>query len=457
MLDAINGTAESRAMVKHTLDQSPYTGDLIWIESICDDADILANNIQAHSQSPDYAGVGTEEAMRDFQERRAQIARVYESVSDKECDQDDDVSSLGSIAYIKTVNCGKKVTTYNVQGYLPGRIVFFLSHLRLQKPVIWFTRHGQSQYNTTGQIGGNSCLSERGRQFGEELGKFIARQPEVQDEDQGPLSIWCSTLTRTIETAEFACSAVQGKSRAQEQTRSIRRAPPNQQLKGSNDLALPKRVVASDKHTLVSSLALHGKITIWRALAEIEAGIHDGLTYEEVNERDPEGFKLRQKEKLRYRYPQGESYLDVIDRLEAVIFELERAKGPVLVVGHQAVLRCLYGYFLDLPLDDIPHLSVPLHTVIKLTPSAYSCNEQRYNLMQQNEMLSPTTTPHKELVGQSPFPFLALGGTAEEEKAASKGEAGAAGEQAGADASRASASAQQTATISATTQQAPAQ
>lgn len=54
----------------------------------------------------------------------------------------------------------------------------------------------------------------------------------------------------------------------------------------------------------------------------------------------------RQRDKLGYRYPQGESYLDVIDRLEPVIFEIERAKGPILVVGHQAVLRCLFGYFL---------------------------------------------------------------------------------------------------------------
>jgi hypothetical protein len=50
------------------------------------------------------------------------------------------------------------------------------------------------------------------------------------------------------------------------------------------------------------------------------------------------------------------------------------------VVGHQAVLRCLYGYFLDLQSDDIPHLSVPLHTVIKLSPEAYGCREERFAL-----------------------------------------------------------------------------
>lgn len=36
---------------------------------------------------------------------------------------------------------------------------------------------------------------------------------------------------------------------------------------------------------------------------------------------------------------------DVIDRLETVIFELERLDKPVLVIGHQAVNRCLLAYF----------------------------------------------------------------------------------------------------------------
>lgn len=42
---------------------------------------------------------------------------------------------------------------------------------------------------------------------------------------------------------------------------------------------------------------------------------------------DPKGYAARNDDKLGYRYPKGESYLDVIERLEGVIFELERAKG----------------------------------------------------------------------------------------------------------------------------------
>ena len=50
------------------------------------------------------------------------------------------------------------------------------------------------------------------------------------------------------------------------------------------------------------------------------------------------------------RYPAGESYLDVIQRLEPVIIEMEREKECIVVVGHQAVLRAVLGYFMAKPL-----------------------------------------------------------------------------------------------------------
>ena len=53
----------------------------------------------------------------------------------------------------------------------------------------------------------------------------------------------------------------------------------------------------------------------------------------------------------------GESYIDIIDRLQPVVFELERNTQPIIVVSHQAVLRCLLAYFLDIPRQKIPYIS----------------------------------------------------------------------------------------------------
>lgn len=57
--------------------------------------------------------------------------------------------------------------------------------------------------------------------------------------------------------------------------------------------------------------------------------------------------------------------------------EMERSEN-IMVVTHQAVLRCLYAYFMNVPQNRSPWMEIPLHTVIKLTPRAYSTQEERY-------------------------------------------------------------------------------
>ena len=51
--------------------------------------------------------------------------------------------------------------------------------------------------------------------------------------------------------------------------------------------------------------------TIIPQLTEINSGDFDGMTYEEVAEKFPIEFALRDQDKLNYRYPGGESYVDV--------------------------------------------------------------------------------------------------------------------------------------------------
>lgn len=100
-----------------------------------------------------------------------------------------------------------------------------------------------------------------------------------------------------------------------------------------------------------------------------------------------------------------QSYQDLVQRVEPVIMELERQEN-VLVICHQAVMRCLLAYFLDksagesfvthhswlanifrcfglrvmwlifgfLHADEMPYLKCPLHTILKLTPVAYGKN-----------------------------------------------------------------------------------
>ena len=68
-------------------------------------------------------------------------------------------------------------------------------------------------------------------------------------------------------------------------------------------------------------------------------------SYAEIKERFAKEAALRKKDKLSYRYPRGESYLDVIQRLEPLVQEIERHRESLLIVGHQGVLRMIYAFY----------------------------------------------------------------------------------------------------------------
>jgi 6-phosphofructo-2-kinase/fructose-2,6-biphosphatase 2 len=58
--------------------------------------------------------------------------------------------------------------------------------------------------------------------------------------------------------------------------------------------------------------------------------------------------------------------------------ELERSEN-ILIVTHQAILRCIYAYFMKEDQEKSPWLNVPLHTLIKLTPRAYGTEKQVFS------------------------------------------------------------------------------
>lgn len=83
-------------------------------------------------------------------------------------------------------------------GYLNSRIMFFLSNLHITPRPIWLTRHGESEYNVQGRIGGDSLLSPRGHAYSHKLSSFMSK---VYPRDKAELVVWTSSLKRTQMTA----------------------------------------------------------------------------------------------------------------------------------------------------------------------------------------------------------------------------------------------------------------
>ena len=129
-----------------------------------------------------------------------------------------------------------------------------------------------------------------------------------------------------------------------------------------------------------TSKELTTNINICKCLDEINAGICEHKTFEEVEKIYPEEFIKRKNDKLNYRYPSGESYLDLIERLRTFVFDIENNNNIVIIVAHQAILRVIYGFFMGIKIEDIPHIKIPLHTIIELNPDTYNYNSKYIEL-----------------------------------------------------------------------------
>lgn len=71
------------------------------------------------------------------------------------------------------------VTARGVQGALQTSILGVLSSPVIKQQLFYFSRHGESDYNVLGRIGGDADLSPRGRCYGENLTKHFANNTNV--------------------------------------------------------------------------------------------------------------------------------------------------------------------------------------------------------------------------------------------------------------------------------------
>ena len=259
------------------------------------------------------------------------------------------------------IDVGRKIIHHRLKGFLSDGIVSYLTTFNLSPRQLWITRHGQSVDNQLQKLGGDSPLTERGHFYGLALYKFITRKrqewlvsqkskiaqssfppqpgdhtppyPELNRElDEKNFCVWTSMLRRSIETAEY--------------------------------------FEADDDYD----------VKAWEMLNELNAGVFEGMTYEEIAKKYPEEYKKRARDKLSYIYPGvgGEGYLQVISRLRDMVREIERITDHALIISHRSVCRVLMAYFMDLTREDIADLDVPLGMLYAIEPKPYGIDFHAY-------------------------------------------------------------------------------
>lgn len=364
IFDATNSTKSRR---KSIIDRIHQEDDLkvLFVESICTDTELLEANMRLKLQGPDYRGRDPVEALRDFKARVRNYELAYETI-----DGDEEAENR---SFVQIINVGKKLVTHNIEGFLSGQAVFFLLNLNLAERLIFITRHGESGDNILGKIGGDAPLTSRGRKYAAALSRLIDQ--ERQKFRQHQMDQW-SFHPRTIPQPDDHWVA---NPQPRDGYYSDTTPPPEKPFSVWTSSLSRSKETAQDFDEDAYD------VKEFKIMDEIDSGICEGLTYHQIEEQLPAEYSARKKNKLYYRYPGGESYLDVVHRLSPVVVEVERAKHHILMISHRVISRILLSYFLNLTQEQATSIDIPLEVCYCIVPRSYGADLAKYSWDEESD------------------------------------------------------------------------
>lgn len=323
--DANNGTKKSRKTIGEKFEALGI--HVIFLESMCDNQDIVLANIRSVKiSSPDYKGWEPEKAVEDYMSRIKDHEKHYEPVDEPYW------------PHIKIINVGEKIMINKIYGYLQTRIIFFLMNIHNKHRTIYFARSGQSLIEHSYKA--DSDLSDAGWDYAEKLKEFVLQRREKQmaerkklglavDENK-KLTVWTSTRRRSHHTAWPFLKA-------------------------------GYRVVEKNQ------------------MCEINPGVWDGLSPEMARERHPDEWARFLRDPYAHRAPRAESYHDLCVRLEPIIVELEHEQDDLLIISHASVIRCLLAYLIGLPSSEVPAVEIARGDLIQVVPTSYGVHSEAFH------------------------------------------------------------------------------
>jgi len=278
-----------------------------------------------------------------------------------------------------------------------NELLSLLHSIHLGRRCIWITLVGETSNDLQGVLGGDSSLSTDGLEYARAVREHVLareRSDDLRDaagQPPAPAMVLTGTLRRNVQMAEVICAdedelpfilrqktsplsrsglggSREGLDRFGDHFRGPERdtstaspsSPPRSPPPASDAQLAAASVVPSatappaGRRRRRISLQLH-------RLNELCAGKLDSLTYEQMRQLYAAEYQARETDKLNYRYPGpgGESYMDLILRLESIILSIEQTRGNVIIPCDRAVCRVLLCYFSGgVELHKLPYLEV---------------------------------------------------------------------------------------------------
>mmetsp|Transcript_22540 Transcript_22540/g.72516 ORF Transcript_22540/g.72516 Transcript_22540/m.72516 type:complete len:486 (+) Transcript_22540:24-1481(+) len=322
IFDATNSTrARREAILARASSKSPPGRPVrvIFVESICDDRRVLEQNVRNKVRaSPDFKGMNFDDAVRDLKLRLAHYESRYETVSDDEG------------AYIKSYNFSSKVTSHLCFGRMSKTILPFLIALHTDDRPIYLcalpptSREPEKvmKLSKAGVWPSTSSLTSIGGgvdDFGDRLANFwwaSATRTLCQLQTESRVLVLSSTMPQAVAAAERVADA-------------------NPDLVTLSHTSALNPLLITPNHQYFTS----------------QNNKSDDTDAETDND-DAEAASSR-RQSFNDRGDGGESFADLVRRLETVVLDLESSVDPVLVVCHATPARALRAYFKNIDVFDI--------------------------------------------------------------------------------------------------------
>jgi len=336
IFDATNSTNNRRERIveecikfENEINQSV---GVTFIESVCDDEELLEDNYRMKiSVSPDYQGMSEEEALVDVRERVRKYEEAYETI-------DDD-----SLSYIKLFNFSSKLLANQIYGRMSKAVVPALSAWHIGQRPIYLVRAGRTE--SKGRAG---RIDIHGRKFRDALSAYFYGE--------------CTDFAIPLHEEGRAANCLH-------QSSSIY-IPPKKNLKKPENSCVGK-ILCSTMPRSVETATWDDRqlpMDIVSNLNPLDKGEFNGMELHEIEKADPSWHAKFTADPYNTRYPGGECYHDLINRLESCVIDMEQQVVPVLVVSHVSVIQVLLSYFRNTNIAKSSSIQVPMHTIIRLDP-----------------------------------------------------------------------------------------
>lgn len=289
ILDATNAGRARRQLIESTLTDHP----VLFIECVNEDPLLLNACIRRKTGLPEYKDCTEAEALESFRTRISYYEQLYSPVGEERYWMCVDATANRILA---------ESPCDGSPYYPPIRDIVVSTWVRC----LYLARHGQTEYNVEGRIGGDPPLTPKGRAQAEALAAHL-RGVDIP-------YVFTSTRRRSHQTAAPA--------------------------------------LAERPDTIYMD---------FKEFDEIWAGDCEGMRYEDIRARMPEVTRGRNADKFGYAYPNGESYAMLKERVRRGLRRALFLAGdsPLMIIGHQAINRVLLSLFLLQRSEDVPFIYIP--------------------------------------------------------------------------------------------------